>query len=442
MNEARIDKWMWAVRIFKTRTIAAEACKKGRISINGALAKAARTVKPGDVIQVRKPPVTYSFKVLQTIEKRGGAKVPEDQRKKTAGVWKNLQNRNFWMISTLNSILRKSKNKGKIMSERIIKWGFIGCGEVTKYKSGPAFQKIENSEVVAVMSRNGDKAKTYAKERGIPKWYDDAQELIDDEEVNAVYIATPPSSHATYAIMSMKAGKPVYIEKPMAVTYEECCRINRISKETGVPCFVAYYRRYLPYFLKVKSLVEEGHIGNVINIQIRFAQPPRDLDHNKENLPWRVQPDIAGGGYFYDLAPHQIDLLQEIFGCILEASGYKSNRGRLYPAEDTLSACFQFDSGLVGSGSWCFVAHESAREDRIEIIGDKGMICFSVFTYDPIALHTERGREEIIVENPTYVQQPLIQAVVDHLLGKSVCGCDGESATLTNWVMDKILNKL
>lgn len=98
--------------------------------------------------------------------------------------------------------------------------------------------EIENSEVVAVMSRNGDKAKTYAKERGIPKWYDDAQELIDDEEVNAVYIATPPSSHATYAIMSMKAGKPVYIEKPMAVTYEECCRINRISKETGVPCLL------------------------------------------------------------------------------------------------------------------------------------------------------------------------------------------------------------
>ena len=132
------------------------------------------------------------------------------------------------------------------MSEKKIQWGFIGCGEVTKYKSGPAFQKIEGSEVVAVMSRNGEKAKAYAKERGIPKWYDDAQELIDDPEVNAVYIATPPSSHATYAIMSMKAGKPVYIEKPMAVTYEECCRINRISKETGVPCFVAYYRRSVP----------------------------------------------------------------------------------------------------------------------------------------------------------------------------------------------------
>jgi len=207
------------------------------------------------------------------------------------------------------------------MNEKMIKWGFIGCGEVTKTKSGPAFQKVEHSEVVAVMSRDGAKAKAYAKERGIKKWYDDAQELIDDPEVNAIYIATPPSSHATYAIMAMKAGKPAYIEKPMAVTYEECTRINRISQETGVPCFVAYYRRYLPYFQKVKEMVENGSIGNVINVQVRFAQPPRDLDYNRENLPWRVQADIAGGGYFYDLAPHQIDLLQDMFGCILEASG-------------------------------------------------------------------------------------------------------------------------
>ncbi|MDD6473047.1 MAG: Gfo/Idh/MocA family oxidoreductase [Bacteroidales bacterium] len=328
------------------------------------------------------------------------------------------------------------------MSEKKIRWGFIGCGEVTKYKSGPAFQKIKHSEVIAVMSRDLKKAKIYAQEHGIKRWYNDAQELVDDEDVNAIYIATPPSSHATYAIMAMKAGKPCYIEKPMAVTYEECCRINRISKETGVPCFVAYYRRYLPYFNKVKELVLEGAVGKVINVQIRFAQPPRRLDYNKENLPWRVIPDVSGGGYFHDLAPHQIDLLQDIFGCILEASGYKANLGGLYKAEDTISGCFQFENGLVGSGSWCFVADESATEDRIEIIGDKGMICFSVFTYEPIALHNSNGRTEIPIENPTYVQQPLIQSVVDHLLGEGTCKCDGESATLTNWVMDRILGKI
>lgn len=328
------------------------------------------------------------------------------------------------------------------MTDDKIRWGFIGCGEVTKYKSGPAFQKIDHSEVVAVMTRNMSKARAYAKEHGIPRWYDDAQALVDDDDVNAVYIATPPSSHATYAIMAMKAGKPAYIEKPMATSYEECCRINRISRQTKVPCFVAYYRRYLPYFQRVKELVEQGAVGRVTGVQIRFAQPPHALDYNRDHLPWRVQPDIAGGGYFYDLAPHQLDILQHIFGCILSASGFTTNRAGLYEAEDTLAACFQFEDGLVGSGTWCFVAHESAREDRIEIIGERGMICFSTFTYEPIALHNERGREEIIVQNPTYVQQPLIQAVVDHLLGRSTCSCTGESATLTNWVMDKILGKL
>ncbi|MCM1108170.1 MAG: Gfo/Idh/MocA family oxidoreductase [Clostridium sp.] len=324
----------------------------------------------------------------------------------------------------------------------IIHWGFIGCGEVTEKKSGPAFSIIPGSSVEAVMSRNKEKARSYAERHHVNKWYTDAQELINDPNVNAVYIATPPSSHATYAIMAMKAGKPVYVEKPLAASYEECARINRISEQTGVPCFVAYYRRYLPYFNKVKELVKNGAIGQVINVQIRFAVPPRDLDYNSHNLPWRVQRDIAGGGYFYDLAPHQLDLLQELFGPILKVQGYYTNRGGLYATEDSVSACFQFPGGLPGSGSWCFVAHESAKTDRIEIIGDKGQICFSVFTYAPIALHTERGREEIVVPNPEHVQLPLIQNIVEHLQKKSTCVCDSVSATSVNWVMDKILNKL
>ena len=169
-----------------------------------------------------------------------------------------------------------------------VNWGFIGCGEVTEKKSGPAFNMIDGSRVVAVMSRDEEKVKSYAHRHNIPRWYTDAQELIGDEDVNAIYIATPPSSHATFAIMAMKAGKPVYIEKPMAATYEDCARINRISQETGVPCFVAYYRRYLPYFQKVRQLVEEGKIGNVINVQIRFAQPPTCHGVYSPTLPEEV----------------------------------------------------------------------------------------------------------------------------------------------------------
>lgn len=324
---------------------------------------------------------------------------------------------------------------------KTIRWGFIGCGEVTERKSGPAFNAIEGSEVVAVMSRRAEKAKSYAERHRVKRWYTDPVELINDPEVNAIYIATPPSTHATYAIMAMKSGKAVYVEKPMASNYEDCCRINRIAETTGVPCFVAYYRRYLPYFQKVKQLVEEGAVGKVVNVQIRFAVPPRDLDYNSTNLPWRVQADIAGGGYFYDLAPHQLDLLQEMFGPIIEAEGMKANRGGLYKTEDSVSACFKFDNGLPGSGSWCFVAHESAKEDRIDIIGDKGSISFSVFTYQPIVLQNEEGRQEFKVPNPPYVQLPLIRLVVEHLQNKAICRCDCVSATSVNWVVDRILGK-
>ena len=323
-----------------------------------------------------------------------------------------------------------------------VRWGVIGCGEATETKSGPALQGVDGSSIACVMSRDEKKALSYAQRHGIQRAYSDATELINDREVNAVYIATPPSSHATFAIMAMKAGKPVYVEKPLAANYEECLRVNNVSEQTGVPCYVAYYRRYLPYFQRVKQLVMNGTIGKVLSVQIRFAVPPRELDYNKTNLPWRLQPDIAGGGgYFYDLASHQIDLLQDMFGISIEAEGYATNMAGLYKVEDTLNACFRFDSGLTGSGSWCFVAHDSARTDRIEIVGDCGMISFSVFDYTPISLHTEQGLQTIKIDNPRYVQMPLIQAIIDDLRGGTPCLCNSVSATPTNWVMDQILKR-
>ena len=324
-----------------------------------------------------------------------------------------------------------------------LRWGFIGCGDVAQRKSGPAFGEVEGSTVVAVMSRTEERARSYAIQHNVPRWYTDAQELVDDPDVNAVYVATPPSSHATFAIMAMKAGKPVYVEKPLAASYEDCARVNRVSEQTGVPCFVAYYRRYLPYFQRVKQIIDDGTIGKVVSVEVRFTIPPRQLDYDTpETLPWRLQPDIAGGGYFYDLAPHQLDLLQWMFGVILEARGICANRGGLYQVEDSVSACFSFENGLPGSGSWCFVAHESAREDCIEVTGDRGKLTFSVFDYAPISLHTSQGTESIVVPNPPYVQFPIIKNVIEHLQGRSVCSCTSVSATPVNWALDRILGKI
>ena len=325
---------------------------------------------------------------------------------------------------------------------KYIKWGFIGCGEVAELKSGPAFNEVEGSSVVAVMSRKESHARSYAERHGVKRWYTDPQQIINDPDVNAIYVATPPSSHATYAIMSMKAGKPVYVEKPLASSYEDCARVNRVSEQTGVPCFVAYYRRYLPYFRRVKELIHNGAIGKIISVQVRFACPPREADYAKpEDLPWRLRPEISGGGYFYDLAPHQIDLLQEFFGVIIYAKGICANRGGLYGPEDSVSACFEFESGLPGSGSWSFVGHESAKEDRVEVIGERGLINFSVFNYRPIHIFTSDDDVYIDVPNPPYVQFPIIEAVIHHLQGFKTCECTSVSATPVNWVLDRILGK-
>lgn len=327
-------------------------------------------------------------------------------------------------------------------TQSIIKWGFIGCGEATERRALPAFSQHPDAEIVAVMSRNIARAKAFAQKHNIGRWYNDAQNLVTDPDIDAVYIATPPSTHATYAVMALMAGKTVYVEKPLAIHYDECLRINRVAAAQKKACFVAYYRRYLPYFKEVDNLIKSGTIGRVLTAQIRFAAPPREMDYSSTNRPWRLQPDIAGGGYFYDLAPHQIDILQQLFGPIVEAVGYPANRGGLYKTEDTVAATMRFHNGMPASGTWCFVAHESAREDRILVIGDKGQLSFSVFTYAPIHIQNEQGEQHISVDNPENVQLPLLSSIMEHLQGGRICECDSVSATPTNWVIDRILGKL
>ena len=325
----------------------------------------------------------------------------------------------------------------------MINWGFIGCGIVTEKKSGPAFDKVEGSKVVAVMRRNADKAKDYATRHGINKWYTDARKLINDPNVNAIYVATPPSTHAKYAIAAMRAGKPVYVEKPMAASYAECQEMVRVSEETGVPCFVAYYRRTLPYFRRVKKLIDEGKLGDISTIQIRFAIPPYATDYSRDTLPWRVRKDIAGAGYFYDLASHQFDLLDYLFGPIIDAQGHTANIAGLYDVEDTVSASFQFQSGIVGSGSWSFVAPPDTRTDTIELIGTKGKLSFSTFMFTEILKETTDYQIGYNEDNPDNIQFFLIQSIVEYLQGKGgEVVSTAASAARTNWVMDRILGEV
>jgi predicted dehydrogenase len=321
-----------------------------------------------------------------------------------------------------------------------IRWGIIGCGDVTEIKSGPAFNKVQGSKLVAVMRRNSEKAADYAIRHNIPRWYDDAEKLIIDPDINAIYVATPPSSHAEYTIKALQAGKPVYVEKPMASSYQECLEMNRVAEQTGVPLFVAYYRRSLPYFLKVRELLESGYCGKIRMVSIKLFQPPRQEDLDRSNLPWRVIRDIAGGGYFYDMGSHQLDLMYYMFGEAEEISGNSYNLSGLYDVEDTVSANMVFRSGVVLNGLWSFTVHESATFDMVEIVGEKGRIQFSTFAENPVIIDSEELSENFDIPHPENIQYCLIRDVVNALKGAEECPSTGLTGAYTNWMMDKILN--
>jgi predicted dehydrogenase len=322
----------------------------------------------------------------------------------------------------------------------MINWGIIGCGNVTEVKSGPAFNKVAGSRLLGVMRRTRSLAEDYASRHNVPKVFSDAGELINDKDINAIYIATPPGNHMEFAIPAIKAGKPVYIEKPMAVNYAQCLKINKTAQKYNIPVFVAYYRRALPGFLKVKELIESGIIGKVRLLQIQLFKSPSE-DEKSGILPWRVDPEISGGGHFFDLACHQLDYFDLLFGPVQKVRSIVLNQGGLYKAEDFVTAEFVFQDKIIGTGTWCFNASKEANRDLIEITGTRGSIKFSTFSFEPIVLASESGSMEFINERPENVQYYLIEKIVQALEGKGTAPSTGISGARTSRVMDEVVKE-
>ena len=317
-----------------------------------------------------------------------------------------------------------------------IRWGMIGCGSVTELKSGPAFNKVKGSKLVAVMRRDAQKLKDYANRHNVPHFFTDANELIQHPEVDAVYIATPPKYHEDYAIAAMKAGKPVYVEKPMALDLAACMRMDAFSKQTGVKMVIAHYRRALPLFLEVKRLVDTLAIGQITNVRIEMLKKAGGNFDPTQN--WRLDPAVAGGGYFYDLAPHQLDLVFYFFGKALSYYGSASNQAGLYPAEDTVSGTMLLENGIQFKGDWCFCAPADQDIDLFEITGTEGKLSFPVFGHT-ISLAQKGITKLIEFDPPEHNQQNLIGKIVPYFLGTGTNPCSAEEAMQSMRVMESFV---
>jgi len=323
-----------------------------------------------------------------------------------------------------------------IFNKPVIRWGIIGCGAVTEVKSGPAYQKTQGFELAAVMRRDLSLAKSYAQRHDIKRYCDDAASIINDPEIDAIYIATPPDSHKHYALLVAEAAKPCCIEKPLAPSYQDSVEICQAFKDKELPLFVAYYRRSLPRFNKVKSLLDIKAIGNVRHVSWHLSKPANPLDLSGE-YNWRTDKTIAKGGYFDDLASHGLDLISYLLGDFKQVQGIGTNQQGLYSSFDAVTANWLHESGITGVGSWNFGA--SSRQDIITIYGSGGELSFSVFDEQPLVLTQGSKREEFFIDNPENIQLYHVKNIHNQLVNGILHPSTGETALHTSWAMEMIV---
>lgn len=319
-----------------------------------------------------------------------------------------------------------------------VRWGMIGCGAVAEVKSGPGFYKAARSTLLGVTSADPAMTASFAARHNVPRPYPTPEALLADPEIDAVYIATPPAWHKPLALAAAAAGKHVYVEKPMALRFDECQEIIDSCAHNQVRLFVAFYRRAMPRFLKVKQWLEEGTIGAVRSVRVVQHQPPAPEDLSPATLPWRLKPEVAGGGKFLDMGVHTLDILDFWFGPMEQVHGIAANRAGLYEVEDTVGALWRHADGVIGSGAWCYVGAD--RRDEVQILGETGRIELEFFAATPLRLITAAGTHEEAIPDPAHVQQPFIQSIVDELTGHGTCPGDVASAARASWVADRILD--
>lgn len=321
---------------------------------------------------------------------------------------------------------------------RTIRWGIIGCGDVTEVKSGPALYKADHSTLVAVMRRDAARAADYARRHNVPRWHDDPEAILHAADIDAVYVATTPDTHRDYVLRCAASGKPVLVEKPMALDSGQCDEMIDACARARVPLWVAYYRRALPRFLAVRDLVRDGAIGEVRFVLSRQFQSLRAASAmNPNSPPWRVDARRSGGGLFVDIMTHTFDFLDFLLGPIESVRSFADNVGAAYRAEDTIAVTYRFASGVLGTGAFCYAADRD--EEWNEIVGSRGRIRFS--TTQPMPVRIERGSEmeELPIGDPPHVHQPLVQTIIDELNGIGACPSTGESGARTTRVVDAIL---
>ena len=326
--------------------------------------------------------------------------------------------------------------------DRTIHWGMIGCGDVTEVKNGPGLYLADYSELKGVFNRTGAKAEDWVRRHGRGRVYRTASELLSDPEIDIVYVATTPDCHKQFAIECAAAGKHCYLEKPIALSYEEALEIKEAFDSSGTQIFVAHYRRGMTRYKEIKKQLESGAVGKVRGVQILRTQMQTEEEKlPEEKKPWRVRSNISGGSHFFEGDIHMLDLIDFLVGPAENFKLEASNETGYYKGEDVVALSMITDMGVMVSGLWCYAAYKEL--DRVLIFGDEGSLSFCYGkNEEPYRLENGDGVKEYSTFVHPNVGTEQIQDIVDTLRGCGSCSSTLEAAMRSLRITDAAVKQM
>lgn len=317
------------------------------------------------------------------------------------------------------------------MSDVTIRWGIIGCGNVAETKSGPPLYRAPGSELVAVMRRDGAKARDFAERHGARRWYTDAAALVADPDINAVYIASPHDRHLEHATLAAQAGKMILCEKPMGTSVEQARAIVQVCQANHVPLTVAYYRRFWPITRAVKRLLAEGAIGRLVSVRVQLA----DYFAGDPARPWLTSPAASGGGALANAGSHWVDLVRFYLGEIAQVMAMQSSKVSGFETEDTVALLMRTNDDVLVT--FLVTLQSPVSTNEIDFLGTEGRILCSPYSEGHWLVY-RRNRNPDLIQFPNSgpAHTELVAELIPRLQAGQPSPVPGEEAVAVWQIMD------
>jgi predicted dehydrogenase len=317
---------------------------------------------------------------------------------------------------------------------RRVGWGLVGCGDIARKRVAPALRDLDNCELVAVSRADAARAESFAAEFGAKRWHADWRDLVEDPEVEAVYVATPVHLHAEQAVAAAEAGKHVLCEKPMALTVAECERMNAAAEANGVRLGVAYYRRFYPAVERVKQIIESGEIGVPVVAQVNAFERFEPAPDNPRR--WLLDRGRAGGGPMFDFGCHRVEVLLNLFGDVKAVKGLATNVLFEREVEDTACALLQFERGTQGVISVTHAARDP--HDTLEVFGSEGSVRVDALNKGSLCVGSKEGFSTQSHPPHANLHQPLIEDFADAVVEGRPPRVDGRVGQKVSEILELI----